>query len=134
MPSNSSPNSEPSEYIPLPEGAQNSPEWRAARELAEHAELAKGRLELGCCMIWLSDGGYLMTGLPPMGDVRGGSKWMVIYTPEYLVRLEGENLHLLAWQMKRQGIDHLGVTEPQDEVDDAMWAVTSITATARDED
>lgn len=129
---NPDPDSEPSEYVPLP-NRKDSPDQQAAQEAKEHAELAQGRLALGCCMFWLSDGGYLLTSLPPMGDVRGGRSWMVIYTPEHLVRVEGENLHLLAWQMKRQGIDNLGVTEAQGEVDEATWAVSSITATERDE-
>ena len=70
-----------------------------------------------------------------MGDVRGGERWMVIYTAEHLVRIEGENLHQLAWAMKQQRIDDLRVTEgsPQ-EGSQEDWTILSITAQERDEE
>lgn len=134
MHSDSPSNSEPSEYPDLPEGNQSSPEWREAEALKQHAELMQGRLALGCCMFWLSDGGYLMTALPPMGDVRGKRSWMTIYTAEHLIRVEGNNLDQLAWAMKLQRIDDLRVTDSESMVDDSTWVVTSITATERSDD
>ena len=124
------------EYPDLPDGAQSSPEWREADTLKRHAELMQGRLALGCCMFWLDNGGYLVTGLPPMGDVCGGHRWMVVYTAEHYIRIQGDNLHQLAWAMKLQRIDDLRVTDdpPDGVVDDSAWVITSITATERSED
>lgn len=136
MASNDSSESEPTEYPDLPDGAQGSPEWREAEALRQHAELMQGRLALGCCLCWLSNGGYLLTALPPMGDVRGGERWMVIYTAEHFIRIEGENLHQLAWAMKQQRIDDLRVANNSMEEagESAAWVITSITATERSED
>ena len=106
---------EPLEYPSLPNGAQDSPEWQAAQALNAHAALAHGRLALGCCLFWLSRGGYLLTALPPMGDVCGHDTWMTIYTAEHLVRIEGRNLHLLALAMKRQQVDDLRITADDEE-------------------
>ncbi len=36
-----------------------------------------------------------------MGDVRGSESLMTIYTPEHLVTIRGENLHLLPWEIER---------------------------------
>ena len=86
-------------------------------------------------MFWLSNGGYLLTALPPMGDVRGHDTWMLIYTAEHLIRIEGENLHLLAWSMKQQRIDDLRVTtEPDEQGEAPEWTITSISAQERDDD
>lgn len=122
------------EYPPLPSALQDSPEWEEARQLNELAQIVQGRLTLGCFTFWLSDGGYLVTGPPPMGDMRGGRSWMIIYTPEHLIRIDGNNLHQLAWVMKQQRVDDLRVSELPAEVDDSTWVITSTTATERDED
>ena len=86
-------------------------------------------------MFWLSDGGYLLTAVPPMGDVRGSGSWMTIYTAEHLVTIRGENLNLLAWAMKEQRVDDLRVaTESEQREQEMGWAIYSITAEARGED
>ena len=59
---------------------------------------------------------------------------MIIYTPEHLIRIDGNNLHQLAWVMKQQRVDDLRVSELPAEVDDSTWVITSTTATERDED
>ena len=46
---------------------------------------AQGRITLGCFIFWLSRGGYLLTALPPMGDVLGSETEMTIYTAEHIV-------------------------------------------------
>ena len=120
-------------YPALPTPAQDSPELQAAQELNERAQLAQGRLALGCCIFWLSDGGYLLTALPPMGDVRGSDTWMRIYTAEHFIQIQGEDLRLLAWAMKEQRVDDLRVTADTGEQDPASkWVITSITAHVRE--
>ncbi len=116
----------------MPSGGRESPAWRAARELDERAQDADGRLKLGCCMFWLSDGGYLLTAVPPMGDVRGSGSWMTIYTAEHLVTIRGENLHLLAWAMKEQRVDDLRITPEPDEAENPEgWVIRGISAQER---
>ncbi|MBE7158778.1 MAG: hypothetical protein INR62_10175 [Rhodospirillales bacterium] len=135
MASDDSSMSEPSEYPDLPDSAQSSPEWREAEELKQHAEMMQGRLALGCCLFWLDGGGYLLTALPPMGDVRGSESWMRIYTAEHLVTIRGRNLDLLAWAMKQQRIDDLRITRgSSQEASQESWAILSITAQERDEE
>ena len=132
MPQDSLSTSEPAEYTPLPSGGRETPEWRAARELDERAQDADGRLKLGCCMFWLSDGGYLLMALPPVGDVRGSGSWIKIYTAEHLVAIQGNNLHLLAWAMKQQQVDDLRVTPATDEAENPdEWVITAIKAEER---
>ena len=131
----SSSTSEVSGYVPLPNGERDSPEWQAARELNERAQAAQGRLALGCFLVWLDDGSYVMTGLPPMGDVRGSSTVMTIFTAEHLVTIRGANLHLLVWAMKEQRIDDLRATESSSEAEDnSVWVITSITAEPRNDE
>ena len=126
---------EPSEYTDLPTGERESSEWQATRELDVRAQDAQGRLALGCCLFWLNRGGYLLTALPPMGDVRGNASEMTIYTAEHLITIEGKNLHLLVWEMKQQRLDNLAVTPEAAKTGDTdRWSISSITASLREDD
>ena len=126
---------EPAEYINLPAGPRESREWQTSRALDERALDAQGRLTLGCCIIWVSGGGYLLTALPPMGDVRGDESQMVIHTGEYTVTIRGENLHLLAQAMKMQRIDNLRVGTPLGwSEQEAGWVIRSMVAEKREDE
>ena len=132
MDSNPSSSDELTAYPDLPSSQRDSPEAQAARVLDERAHEAQGRLALGCFIFWLDRGGYLLTTLPPMGDVLGSETEMTIYTAEHLVTVRGENLHELAWAMKQQRVDDLRVTSVDEESEDgAGWVITSITARER---
>ena len=134
MDQNLSSSHEPTEYPDLPPGRRDSPEAQAARVLDAHALEAQGRITLGCFIFWLDRGGYLLTTLPPMGDVLGSETEMTIYTAEHFVTVRGENLHELAWAMKQQRVDDLRVSSVDAESEDgAGWVVTSITAQERGE-
>ena len=128
----SHPTEESAEYIPLPAGQSASREWQAARTLDERAVDAQGRLALNCCIFWVTGGGYLLTALPPMGDVRGDESQMVIHTAEHLITIRGENLHLLIQAMKVQRIDNVRVGTPLGwSEQEAGWVIRSIVAEER---
>ena len=111
-----------------------TPAQRATRRQKQDAGSARARLSLGCFCYWLSDGRYLLTALPPAGDVCGNPSKMTIFTAEHVVTVQGENLHWLVWAMKYQRLDDLRVSKPAVEaLGGPRWVVTAITAQSRSE-